>query len=242
MQKISVVIATYNGEAFLKSQIDSILTQLPENAEIIISDNVSTDKTIEIIENYNSSKIKLVINRDKKGAKNNFENALNHATGEIIFLSDQDDVWKPDKIKISLEYLRQSDIIVSDCDIIDEKNNVVLQSYFARRKSGKGLLKNLWANTYLGCCIAFNRKVLDLALPFPEDIPMHDIWLGFIGELFFKTHFVKNSLVSYRMHNQNLSPTTVGISPYSFFSRLSFRWNILKYFPLLIYRKWKMEL
>ncbi len=237
-EKISTIIATYNGEAFLKTQIDSILSQLPGDSEIIISDDGSTDRTIEIIHQYDDARFKLFINNDTRGAINNFENALKHVTGDIIFLSDQDDIWKPDKVKVCLEYLRQYDIVVSDCDIIDENDNIVLQSYFARRKSRNGLVKNLWANTYLGCCIAFNKKVLNISMPFPKDIPMHDIWLGFVGELFFKTCFINKPLVSYRMHRQNLSPTTVGISPHSIFSKFTFRWNTFKYFPLLFYRKW----
>ncbi len=240
-EKISVVMATYNGEAFLEAQINSILDQLPRDSEIIISDDGSSDSTREIIEHYNNPQIKFLVNQHKKGARNNFENALRYVTGDIIFFSDQDDLWKPDKIRVSLEYLQTYDIVVSDCDIIDQNDNVVLQSYFARRKSGNGLIKNLWANTYLGCCIAFRKDILDLAMPFPADIPMHDIWIGFIGELFFKTCFIEKQLVSYRMHDQNISPTTVGISPYNFLSRLVFRWHVAKYFPLLMYRRWKKK-
>lgn len=237
--KISVVMATYNGAEFLKQQLDSILLQLPENGEIIISDDGSSDKTIDIIKQYNHAQIRLVKNMGPKGAKCNFENALNHVTGDIIFFSDQDDIWKPGKIAHSMKYMSEYDVLVSDCNIIDEHGNEVLASYFKRRNSGAGLLKNLWANTYLGCCLVINKKVLKIALPFPEDVSMHDIWIGFVGELFFKSYFLNVVLVSYRMHDKNISPTTVGISPHSLLTKLIFRWYIVKYFPSLLIRKWK---
>ena len=236
---ISVCVATYNGEKYITEQINSILNQIGNYDQIVISDDCSTDKTCEIVKAVGDSRIILIENKETIGVIRNFEKSLERVKGNYIFLCDQDDIWKPDKVKVCLEYLNIYDIVVSDCEIIDEKENVVLGSYFSRRKSGKGFFKNLWANTYLGCCIAFKKEILDIALPFPSDIPMHDIWFGFIGEAFFKTHFIEEQLVSYRMHNQNISPTTVGISPHNLFSRLGFRWNIAKYFPLIIYRKWK---
>ncbi len=239
-EKISIVIATYNGEAFLRQQLESVFIQLPENSEIVISDNGSTDNTINVINQYNHPRVKLLINKEKKGVINNFENALKFASGEIIFLCDQDDIWKPDKVAICYAYLSKYDIVVSDCEIIDNKNNIIVNSYFSRRNSGKGVIKNLWANTYLGCCIAFRRKILEVVLPFPKNITMHDIWFGFVGEIFFKTHFIAQILVSYRMHDDNVSPTTIGISPYGLLSKFRFRWNIIKYFPLLISRRWKI--
>lgn len=221
----------------MRDQLDSIILQLPKNAEIIISDNGSTDRTLDIIKSYNIPQLKLLHNRSK-GAVNNFHFALQHATGEFIFLSDQDDLWKPDKIQTCLAYLKKFDLVCHDCEIVDEASVTKLKSYFLRRKSGNGFIKNLWSNSYLGCCMAFKKEVLDLSLPFPPQIPMHDMWLGLVGDLFFKTHFIPKQLVHYRMHSSNLSPTSGGQSPYSLQEKLQFRWNIIKYVPLLLSRKY----
>jgi glycosyltransferase involved in cell wall biosynthesis len=232
-------MATYNGEAYLKNQLESIFIQLPENSEIIISDDGSSDNTLELIRSFNHPKIKLLINTGKKGIVPNFENALRASSGEVIFLCDQDDVWEPNKIEVCLNYLQTYELVVSDCKVINEENEILVNSYFSRRKSGPGLIKNLAANTYLGCCIAFTRKVLEIALPFPKNITMHDIWLGFVAEVFFTPFFIKQPLVLYRTHSNNVTPTSTGVSKYSLPQQFVFRWNIIKYFPNLIIRRLK---
>ena len=94
---ISVCIATYNGEKYLREQLDSILPQLAESDEVIVSDDGSTDGTIDLITSLNDPRIKIVSNSGRKGYVGNFENALKHTTGDYIFLSDQDDIWYPNK-------------------------------------------------------------------------------------------------------------------------------------------------
>ena len=97
--KISVCIATYNGERYIREQLDSILSQLSLDDEVIISDDGSKDSTIEIISSYLDSRIKVFKNNGKHGYVGNFENALNHSSGDFIFLSDQDDIWELQKIE-----------------------------------------------------------------------------------------------------------------------------------------------
>ena len=120
--KISVCLATYNGEKYIKEQLDSILPQLSANDEIIISDDNSTDDTINIIRSLNDERIKIYVNKTK-GIVKNFENALNNASGDIIFLSDQDDVWKNDKVKKILSAFSSDNsltLVFSNAEIIDE--------------------------------------------------------------------------------------------------------------------------
>ena len=120
--KISVCLATYNGEKYIKEQLDSILPQLSANDEIIISDDNSTDDTINIIRSLNDERIKIYVNKTK-GIVKNFENALNNASGDIIFLSDQDDVWKNDKVKKILSAFSSDNsltFVFSNAEIIDE--------------------------------------------------------------------------------------------------------------------------
>jgi glycosyltransferase involved in cell wall biosynthesis len=239
MCRVSVALATYNGEKFIEEQLKSILKQLDQDSEIIISDNGSTDKTIEIINSFNDKRITL-LHCTKKGPVSNFENALKKVSGDIIFLSDQDDVWLENKVKIIKEYLKKYDLIMSDCKIVDENLNVLHESFYSIKKCGKGFAKNLISNTYHGCSMAFRKELLRLSLPFPKKIPMHDIWLGFVAELFFTPYFIPDKLLLHRRHSVNTS-TSTGKSKYNFFEKVQFRLRVLKYFPLLIKRKYFSE-
>ena len=127
---ISVCIATYNGERFIREQISSIINQLGNEDEIIISDNGSTDSTIDIIKEIDDKRIKLIKGPKKKSPTSNFENALMHAKGEYIFLSDQDDVWKDNKISICMQYLKHYDCVISDAEMVDENLNIIEKSYY----------------------------------------------------------------------------------------------------------------
>jgi len=223
--RVSVCIATYNGEKFIANQLKSILGQLSNMDEVIVSDDGSQDCTIEIIRKLNDPRIRLFFNPGEKNVNSNFENALKQAGGKYIFLSDQDDIWESNKLFVMLSYLNQYDLVVSDCSIIDKKGHCIQSSFFDLRRSGKGILKNIRANTYMGACMAFNRWILDRALPFPENIPMHDWWIGLIGDLFGTTMFCREKLVRYRRHGNNLSPLASEIR-YTFPQQLNFRKNI----------------
>lgn len=203
--KISVCIATYNGERFIEKQLNSILKQTVEVDEIIISDDNSIDNTLKIIEKLNNSKIK-VIKNIKQGVINNFENSLKKSKGEYIFLADQDDIWKPNKVEIMIKRLKEYDLVVHNAKIINSKDEKISEkTFFEIRNSRKGLLKNLYKNSYIGCCMAFNRKILEKALPFPMNIPMHDSWIGLIAEIYGKVYFDKEVLFYYRRHESNVS-------------------------------------
>ncbi len=231
---ISVCMATYNGEKYIKEQLDSILIQLESNDEIIISDDGSSDRTIQIIMEYRDPRIQLFHNSFKNLILN-FEFALKQAKGEHVFLSDQDDVRLRDKVELCLQKLVSFDIVVSNCKVVNENLEIINNSFFELNNSKKGLIKNLSKNSYLGCCLAFKKEILSKALPFPTSIPMHDIWLGFVAELFFKVTFIDKPLVLYRRHGKNESPTAEN-SPYSMFKKIKFRLNILKYIPRLCFK------
>ena len=232
---ISVCMATYNGEKYIKEQLDSILLQLRENDEIIISDDGSSDSTVEIAESYQDSRIKIFQNSFKNLILN-FEFALKQAKGDFIFLSDQDDIWLPNKVEVSLIHLIHNDIIVSNCQVVNQDLQVINKSFFYLNNSKKGLFSNLMKNSYLGCCLAFRKELLSKALPFPKNIPMHDIWLGFVSELFYKIKFIEEPLMLYRRHGANESPTGED-SPFSLYRKFLFRYNIVKNIPKLYLKK-----
>jgi glycosyltransferase involved in cell wall biosynthesis len=237
---ISVCMTTCNGEKYIQEQLVSILCQLGADDELIISDDGSTDRTLEIIQRYQEPRIKILHNTKRHHVIGNFENALQQAGGDYIFLADQDDVWAPDKVSVVLAALATTDFVVSDCTVVDPDLTCMIPSFFQHNRSQRGFWKNLYHNSYIGCCMAFRKEVLPMCLPFPRHIPMHDIWLGFVAELFFRSRFIPQRLVLYRRHGDNSSPTSQ-TSQYKIGKKVSFRFNLLRYIPLLLIRKMTLK-
>jgi len=207
--KVSVCIATHNGEKFIKKQLISILKQINSNDEIIISDDSSKDSTIKIIEKFNDPRIKLFKNNTFYNPIYNFENAIKKSSGDIIVLSDQDDIWLNNKIEVIRELFQgKSDniyTIMLNGYLINEQDKTTNNSIFNYKSSGKGIIKNIIRNTYMGCSMAFTRKTLDVILPFPANIPMHDSWIGILSEIFGEVKFEEIKTIKYRVHNNNQS-------------------------------------
>lgn len=205
---ISVCMATYNGEAYIREQLDSILEQISNSDEIIISDDGSLDSTIEIIKEYQKTNknIKL-LNGPREGVINNFENALYSSKGDVIFLTDQDDVWREGKVKRILKVFENPNILLAlhDAHIIDKDGTIIENSFFEHRNSKPGFLNNIIKNSYLGCCMAFKRSLLDICLPFPPKIEMHDWWIGLLGEKIGEVSFIEEKYLNYRRHGNNVS-------------------------------------
>ena len=202
---ISVCLATYNGGKYIREQLDSILCQLSEHDELIISDDGSCDDTIDIISSYQDERIILLNNKGKHGFVWNFENALRYAKGDIIFLSDQDDIWMTNKVEKVLERIEQYDLIVHDAEIINGDGKIMGKTYYSTTHKGTSFLANLWKTRWLGCCMAFTREVLDASLPFPPKIVAHDYWIGMFAMRKFKYCFINDKLIYYRRHNNNTS-------------------------------------
>ena len=140
---ISVCIATYNGEKHILKQLKSILPQLGKNDEIVLSDDSSTDNTINIVKNLKDNRIKILTGQKFRSPVLNFENALLNSSGDIIFLSDQDDIWHPQKVEKLCKILFKNDLVVSDCSFINDNDEIILKSYFEVAHSKSGVIKNL---------------------------------------------------------------------------------------------------
>ncbi len=219
--RLSVCMASYNGGRFIAKQISSILDQIGENDEIVISDDQSTDTTLAIIRTFSDPRIKIFSNSGLKGPKGNFQNALNHAKGEYIFLSDQDDVWLPGKIERVLDLLIIYDLVLTDCIIVDRKGIVIHSSFFQLRNSHPGFLYNFYKNSYIGCCMAFRKNVLSYATPIPNSVHMHDWWIGLLAEVYGRVYFCPEPLIQYVRHDNNASPT--GEKGYNYIKRITNR-------------------
>lgn len=232
MIRISVAMVTYQGELFIKEQLDSILSGLGAEDEVVISDDGSKDRTREIIEEYmqRDGRIRL-LNGPGKGVKANVENALRACQGRYIFLADQDDIWMPQKVERVLKELWKPEVglVVHDAVVMDGAcKEVVLDSFYSLKGSGAGVIKNIWRNTYIGCCMAFKRELLEEVLPIPSYIEMHDQWIGVINDKLNRgTSFLPDVLLKYRRHGNNASGMSHYGVPRMIKNRVCFIWALL---------------
>ena len=213
---ISVCIATYNGESFIKKQLFSILNQLSENDEIIISDDGSTDKTLEIIHSMDDDRIKVLHHKKKRidhrsmshiYTSANFENAIKNAKGDYIFLADQDDVWYPEKVEKMIKSLSKKEniLVVSNFSVIDAHNNIIAPVFFNKKPIKKNLFNNLLKAPFFGCCMGFRRELLKYVLPFPKNLILHDNWIGILALYYGNVEYINEPLILYRRHQNNVS-------------------------------------
>ena len=213
--KISVALAAYKGEQYIAEQIDSILSQLGENDEIIVSDDYPQGKTREIVLNRQSQDKRIkYIEGGGKGVVKNFENALNACSGDIIFLSDQDDVWLPGKVeKVTAEIAAGADLVLHDASVTDAALKITNPSYFSVIGSNSSFSGNLIRNTFVGCCMAFSRQVMLDALPFPEGLPMHDWWIALVAlKKHRKAVLLREPLILWRRHGGNVTGGKTSLS------------------------------
>lgn len=206
---VSVCMAAYNGERYITAQLQSILSQLQEHDEIIVVDDASTDGTKERVRALNDGRIRLVEHSRNLGVLRTFEDAIRMASGHILFLSDQDDLWAANKISIVLRAFQlypEANVAVSDAALIDENDVPLGRSYYAQRgKFRSNVLSNIIRCSYLGCSMAFRSRIRAKILPFPtESDVLHDLWIGAVNSLTGgKTIYLDHSLVAYRRHEGN---------------------------------------
>ncbi|MBZ4041970.1 glycosyltransferase family 2 protein [Flavobacterium hibisci] len=222
---ISVCVATYNGEKYIKEQIDSILCQISNEDEVIVSDDGSQDNTIEIIGQYKDNRIAIHHNSFKNPTRN-FEFLISIAKGNYIFLSDQDDVWHPAKVSMYLKIFNENpkaSLLVSDLNIIN-KNGILQDKIFYKNGFKSKLIQNLIRNNFIGCTMAFRGELKKKILPFPRNIAMHDWWIGLCCVLFDEIYFIDQKLHSYRRHNNNVTYE----KKFNFISKVKFRINMIE--------------
>lgn len=217
MATISVCMATYNGEQFIRQQVVSILSQLGADDELVISDDSSVDGTLAALNEYKDPRIRLFTGQAFHSPVFNFEFALKQALGDIIVLADQDDIWLPNKLAtvrncFEKEHSRPY-LLVMDAEVVDEQEKMIFPSLLDKLRAGPGFWKNLYDNRYPGCNLAFSRDLLEKALPFPQGIPMHDIWLGQLCERIGKTEFLPFITMKYRKHGDSLTSFKIKFQP-----------------------------
>ncbi len=231
--KVSVCMATYNGMRYIEGQMQSVLRQLEEGDEVIVSDDGSTDGTLQYIESLGDKRIKILrheryttnhrhyaVNRTVSA---NFENALRHATGQYIFLCDQDDIWREDKVRRMVAELQKHErwMAISDHSLIDPEGNVICEHVHLRRFTfAEGLVRC----NYLGSSMAFDRALLEQALPFPKDNLSHDGWISLLAMWQGRLSVIGEPLNAYRRHAENVTADTV---KHAFWPKIAYRWRFL---------------
>lgn len=223
--KISVALAAYKGEKYIAGQIDSILSQLGADDELIVSDDYPSGKTKAVVESFaaKDGRVKYLEGKGK-GVVKNFENALNACSGDVIFLCDQDDVWLPDKVQtVMAEFENGAQLVMHDASITNADLNVTNPSCFSVHGANTSLCKNLLKNTFVGCCMAFTKDLLSETMPFPNGIAMHDWWIALVAlKKKRKTVLIQKPLILWRRHGENVtgSKTTTA-------QKISWRLNML---------------
>jgi len=209
-KSISICIATFNGERFIVEQINSIISALEIvkdcEWEIIVSDDQSTDRTVdEILSLGYEGRLKIVSGYGK-GIGKNFENAIKHSTGEYIYFADQDDVWDDKRICATIGQLDKYDFVVCEAEVVDQNLRRILSMSLTTFKYGA--LSNFRKNTLTGALLCGRRGAIEKLLPFPGGVVLHDQWIAALAPFYgFKFCFVKHKLVYYRRHGSNASTT-----------------------------------
>jgi glycosyltransferase involved in cell wall biosynthesis len=227
---IDILLSVYNGEKYLKGQIDSILNQTNKSWGLIIRDDGSTDSSFDTIKNYSENDYRITLIQDtfgNLGPCQSFAELLEHSSAEYIMFCDQDDIWLPEKIDTLLKEIKSIEkiypdepiLVASDLSLINMENQTIASSFWKYQKLNpdKGINFSLLVqNKFPGCSMIFNNKLKELATPIPEKAMMHDWWVCLIGFAFGKIAKIDTPLVLYRQHESN----TIGISKSSIIGSL----------------------
>ncbi len=209
MVKVSIAMAVYNGENFIRKQIESIIAQMEPQDELIISYDKSDDNTLKIIRDYESryTQISVIENKDA-GVITNFNNAILSCTGDYIFVADQDDVWDRNKRDVLCKKFEvtHTDLIIHNGVNINVNDEIISGNFFDMYRINRSTISYYLKPRYSGCCMAFSRRLQEYILPIPKNIGAYDHWIGIIGKMNGKVEFVEDVLVYHRIHDNNVTP------------------------------------
>lgn len=209
---ISVCMATYNGEKYIREQLNSILSQIGPYDEIVITDDGSSDQTLQIVQSFRDSRISFFSNSCRLGHVKNFERALSLSKGELIFLSDQDDIWAKNRLQKMIDNMRQRKnvlLVASNFDLINEYGSPIGNF----RKLGP-VRASRWLQVfdifvgrapYYGCTFLIDRRLLKYCMPFPAWVESHDIWMALVSSLRGGVVNMHESTLLHRVHDKNVT-------------------------------------
>lgn len=210
--RVSVCMASYNGERYIREQLHSILDQIGKDDEVIIVDDASTDETVKIIESIADPRIKLVTQNNNLGHVKSFESSISLASNEIIILSDQDDIWHPGKYQLTLEEFKKQNslmLLVHSLSSIDEDGHIISREWISLPAVSLSGIKFIFFEIFnprvWGSASAFRNDILDIFLPFPKYVYKHEDWLIICAALKGNSQLKKDSHVFHRLHDQNVT-------------------------------------
>lgn len=208
--RVSVCMAAYQGAAFIGEQLDSILRQLGKQDEVIVVDDGSTDDTADIVANIRDSRVRLHRNSCNVGYVRTFERALSAATGEYLFLADQDDVWLPGRLDMMLAALQQKAVVSTSVSILGDMGS--RPTFLLRARDSERHVANIFAvvigyRPYTGCAMAFRRDILNSVVPIPRFVyESHDLWLALVANTHRENVHLEAASVARRLHDANQTP------------------------------------
>jgi glycosyltransferase involved in cell wall biosynthesis len=211
---VSIAMATYNGARFLDEQLASFAAQTRLPDELVVTDDGSTDGTIQVLERFATSSpfpVRIERNREKLGLHRNFEKALSLATGDVVLVSDQDDIWYPNKVEtvvVALEKRPDMLALHHDEHILDQDTGELLDGTLAERTAHLGGWDRMLA---AGNCTALRREVLAILLPLPENV-FYDEWINWVPDLLGGRLVLREPLQLWRRHGANESLPTVAVN------------------------------
>lgn len=214
MEQVDILMATYNGEKYLKEQLESILNQTYTNIRLLINDDCSTDKTIEILKEYEQkdNRIYVQYNKENLGSIKNFENLLSRVENKYFMLADQDDVWMPQKVEKSLDKITKenADLVFTDLEAVDENLKTITPSVVRYMGFKKNIDKYndyklvFLRNCVTGCTIISKKELIKKYIPIPNKEPMvHDWWMALMIAQDGKLAFLDEPTIKYRQHGKN---------------------------------------
>ncbi|MBU1659127.1 glycosyltransferase family 2 protein [bacterium] len=199
---VSIALAAYNGEKYLKEQLESIYGQSYSNLEVIVFDDCSSDNTVNILEEYRQTKgLKYFVNDTNLGYVKNFEKAIGSCQGEYIALADQDDIWLENKIETLLKNIGDNLLIHSDTSLMDASGNITKLRWKNEIQSHKTFDDFLFSNVVTGCSVLMKKELLKRALPFAEGLAYHDWYLALCAARESKICYLNLPLTLYRQHD-----------------------------------------
>lgn len=212
---VSIALATYNGEKYLKEQVDSLLAQTYKDIEIVACDDGSSDTTVKILQDYaaKDSRIKVFINEKNLGFAKNFEKIISNCRGEFIALCDQDDVWTEDHVECLVNSIGDNDLVCGNAFLTDsELNNSGIDLFsttdceFLPQKKEDWFFYFLHFGFFQGACTLFRKSLAETALPIPEGIKFHDYWLSLTAAYRNGVKYLpEKCLIYYRQHGNNIT-------------------------------------
>ncbi|MFT4260660.1 glycosyltransferase [Microbacterium sp.] len=233
-ERVSVCMATWNGEAYLREQLDSIFAELEPQDEVVVVDDASSDGTVALLRSIDDPRLRVHARAENRGYVRTFEEALGLATGDVLMLSDQDDVWIPGRRALFLDALESAAVAASNLVLLGSDRPLPPPVPGASWRLRAGQSRHRWRNElrilagiapYFGCAMAFRRDVADRLLPFPEYLDeSHDLWIATFATRNRMMRHIEQPTIRRRIHDENASPS----KPRGIAQVLRARWLLLR--------------